>query len=267
MKKSTLAFSVILLASCGAAKKKGSSSVDQDKISTDYTVEYTNDGTQLAGDVSFTGDAKGFHITSFELDGNSNVTLDGKALVATPVPIIGGVTYDFRIDPANKPHTLVYTDNNGKTYTNTFSYEPIMITAVDRYMKDHEDGEWYKDNESPLDSSGVVILKLTRAPKDGEHMDVYVESATDDFENGSYEIQTTDDKGEGFFDATDSTIMFWPDMDTDFLKSKKVTYKLRCYQDVDAVAPAAGGKISYTWETKENSIELNLPNGNAPKGI
>lgn len=236
-----LPVALLLIAGCNLASKKDSSSIDQSKIETVYSITYEGETGEVSATATFNYTNEKDDLEQFELDGKSSVTLNGKTMKPKSIPIIGGVYHNVENMNYQEKNTFVYTDNDGKIYTNTVSFKPVTVTTSRNDVDDPD--TWYFELSRTMDSTESMWLFL-----DG---DTLVESERID-------IQMTDSTENGYYDMATNTIRFTPDLASEFLYTKKIKVQLsfETYHEKIKEVPAAGGKIIVTCNTKEIEIPL-----------
>jgi len=121
----------ILLISC----KKDSDSINQDEIFQSYVMSYD----ELSGYTTFTANFtyKKDDGKRLKLTGGSIVTVNGETMSRT------GTTYIKRFSGYLESGTFVFTDSEGKSYTNTLYYEDYIQNDVSFSLDNSSSYYWY----------------------------------------------------------------------------------------------------------------------------
>lgn len=144
----SIAFVTLLVVSC----KKDSSKVDQDKIFQEISCRYDAELNKTYVEVQFHEDnASG---KALELSGSSNVTINGTQVDIT----VSAYSREFDGLITNIP--IVFTDGNGKTFTNTVSPESAVSNDSDYYIS-KSTASSYIFGGSTVASGEVVSVKFT----------------------------------------------------------------------------------------------------------
>lgn len=229
----------LVFSGCNLASKKNSSDIEQSKIETVYSFTYTGESDNVDAAATFNHDDEKEGLIQYQLDGKSSVTFNGKKMKPESVPIVGGVFHSVDKLPFREENTFVYTDNNGKVYTNTFSVKPVSIGTV-------------------RNDADAMYIELSRPMADNEAMWLFLEGDTA-IESQRVDIQTEDSTANGYYNTEDHTIRFIPDFKTDleFSKTIKAVLNFETYHEKIAQVPAAGGKIVVTYRLK--AFEISRP--------
>lgn len=233
---------VFVLSSCRVADKEDSSDFDQSLINTNYSITSYESGKDGDAGATFNVEQKGKRLVQLKLDGKSNLRYNGRELKTETTPILGGIYYTVGNVKFGDQHTFVYTDNNGKKYTNSISMQPISIK------------EMYRD--SAWEYCWNIVLSRGLEPNESGRMYLEGDSA---IEGQRIDIQRLDPDSNGYFDSLTNTIRVLPDMETEFTQSSSVKGEFQIEKIIDPApqVPAAGGKISYTYIFREFRFGLN----------
>jgi len=238
-----------VLASCSRA---ASSSVDQSKIQTTYTLKYTAKDNLLAYSAIFmtAGTIDNFYDTYIELDSSSSITVNDVALTKNGiVPEITGITLygGSKSSPTSSEmtatYTFVYKNNAGTTYTNaaqlplavSMGTPPSSLTRTSTYTV-----TWTAPSDSVAATESVyaVIAQSTNSFEKSA-----VLPSTESSTSGSI-IYATTDYGTG------STALAAGTATVKICRQKSVT-------GTSLQAPAAGGTLKQINCTNETSITVN----------
>lgn len=162
MKALTLAFlGLLLFSACASTDSSNSDNVKQDEVWQNYWVEYNEVGNEFKGGATFRFGGKTG--TTLLLTAPSNVTLNGKALSSSSgvliEGVIGGTHYSTEGTGFKPEYTFVYTNNEGKLFTNSIGIEKCNVEEV----------------PDVLDATKTNIFVFKSAPEAaGEHLEVEV---------------------------------------------------------------------------------------------
>ncbi len=146
MKKTSALVSIItlsIISSCTTEEIANSKDVNPETIFTTYSINYNEKNNKVDTRAQFRfGGAAG---TTLVLDSASSVSLDGIKLNVDSTKS-SGAYYDnsFATSSFIGKHNYVFTANNGKSYSNGFSFVPLKLTS-----------------KIPKTISGDVVLSFT----------------------------------------------------------------------------------------------------------
>ncbi len=119
----------------GTSCKKDSSEIDQAKIFQNYVMTYDEDLNKTTVSAYFYEDKLGGK--NLELTGTSSVTMNGNAMTKN------GTTYSTTVEGNLAVATLIFTDNDGKAYTNTINKANTIANDSQTYLDNSSTGYWY----------------------------------------------------------------------------------------------------------------------------
>lgn len=149
MKKLLFILPLLLL---GTACKKDSSEIDQAKIFQNYTMTYDEDTDKTTVSAYFYEEKLGGK--NLELTGTSSITMNGTAMTKS------GTTYSSTVDGNLATATVIFTDNDGKAYTNTINKANAIGNDSQVYLDNSSTGYWYWYG-SAITSGETVDLTMT----------------------------------------------------------------------------------------------------------
>lgn len=120
---------LILLFGCASNEIGNSKDVNPDTIYTSYQISYTQGDDMVSCLARFRFAGK--NGTTLVLTKPSGVTLDGEDMPVDSSKVAGAYySLDKKFAGFTGTHNLVFTDINGKTYTQTFEFKPFKLSAA-----------------------------------------------------------------------------------------------------------------------------------------
>lgn len=220
MKKLLFIFSLLLL---GTSCKKDSSEIDQAKIFQNYTMTYDEDTDKTTVSAYFYEEKLGGK--NLELTGTSSITMNGNAMTKS------GTTYSSTVDGNLATATLIFTDNDGKAYTNTISKVSYIANPATTYLENGVSSYWYW--------SGNAIST-------DETVNLVFANVADNTKSATFNESTV---GRGYLTLSASSLSALPDGNT--------TVNIKRSKSTSAGSFAAvGGKITATYKALYNYVEV-----------
>ena len=157
---SALLLCSFLIASCNSNEIGSGSDVNPESIYFDYKIwgEEGNDHFTVMLQYRFAGP----HGTTLLLEEPSKVELDGVLITADSSKMTGA--YYEELKPINEfsgKHKIVFTDMNGKTFTESFSFSPITIRSPIPGELKREDLVIGLDGLDSIDFVRVLMMDTT----------------------------------------------------------------------------------------------------------
>lgn len=118
---------LILLAACNTEEIGKSKDVNPDSVYSEYTINDNEVSDEALARARFRfGGPEG---TTLLLSDSEYVSLDGAKIVADSTKSMG-VYYETKKTPASfsGSHTWVFSNRNGKQFTNTFNFAPVRVS-------------------------------------------------------------------------------------------------------------------------------------------
>jgi hypothetical protein len=128
----SLAAAALLLYGCASTDSSNSDNVKQTEVWQNYWVEYNEAGDELTSGCTFRfGGSTG---TTLELTRPANVVFQGKELTSSTgvliEGVIGGTHYSYSGKGFKPEYTFKYTNNDGKTFTNSIGVTKCVVDDV-----------------------------------------------------------------------------------------------------------------------------------------
>ena len=108
---------------CQMMETVESTKVSQSEITQTYVVTATSEGTEITAQFNLGNWGK-----SVDLDAPSKIEHNGSELPQVS-NFVQGTFYETGLSGVQKNHSFVYTNNDGKTFRNEMSFEPLEITV------------------------------------------------------------------------------------------------------------------------------------------
>jgi len=126
MKRTIIAISILILASCKSNEIGNSKDVNPDAIYQEYNVSATEGDNSADFTAQFRFGGK--NGTTLVLNDKSNVALDGKELAVDSSGAMGAYYRAYLPMPAAAgEHVWKFTDGNDKSYSNKFTMQPFSM--------------------------------------------------------------------------------------------------------------------------------------------
>ncbi len=225
-----LAFALFALAFTSCTDPEPSDSVDQDRIYTNYELEYNANDDVTTVKVTFHF-GEGLTGTMLSLEGGSEVNFNGTDLLKDSEPITNRTIYTAEFSGFVDEGTFKWTDTEGNIYTNMVSTKgidyPADLTALNR----SETYEFFWQGEV-LEENETVTLTI----------------------NGEQEFDL-----QVFFQTTagsDKLMLFKSQLEN--LDAGEGRLKMERKNEIDATdVTSAGGRMLTKYIPKHKTIDLN----------
>ena len=140
-----LAISAAFIVSC----KKDSSKVDQDKIVQTYKIVYDAETNKTTFYAQFNQEKE--NGKDLELTGSSSITINGEAMERS------GSVYSKTFNGLMNTGTFVFTDTEGKTYTNTINGEQSVSNDSGSYIDKSSSNSWYFGGGAVASGEQIIV--------------------------------------------------------------------------------------------------------------
>lgn len=214
-----LALSAAFIVSC----KKDSSKVNQDKIFQTYKIVYDAETNKTTFYAQFNEEKE--NGKDLELTGSSSITVNGEAMSRS------GSVYSMTVNGFSSTGTFVFTDTDGKTFTNTITGEQSIGNDSGSYLDMNSANYWY--------FSGANIAS-------GETVNVSVVSNSDSGKSASASSSTS---GNGYVLMTVSNM-------SNLITGDATAVTKRTSETTSGNWTSAGGKLVSTYASTKSIITV-----------
>jgi len=150
---------IFLSLGCAMMETVESTKIPQSEIRQTYIVRATRERTNITAYFNHGSWGK-----SVDLDGPSKVEDNDRELRQSSVTFLRGTVYEMNLAGVQTSHRFVYTNNDGKTFQNELSFEPLDLPAGEISISRSQETKIQLSRIVGKDENIAISLKSLQAP-------------------------------------------------------------------------------------------------------